>query len=107
MNNKVKIAWFCKHFGEEPPLVGNKTQGAGTIFFSGCNMRCIFCQNYQISQQGLGRLISVEELASAMLDLQGQGATNIDLVTPTLWAEQIVAAVKIAREKGLRLPIVS
>ncbi|OGF36505.1 hypothetical protein A2482_03580 [Candidatus Falkowbacteria bacterium RIFOXYC2_FULL_48_21] len=113
MNKQVKIAWIGKHFGEEPPLVRGKgpeskgkKQGAGTIFFSGCNLRCVFCQNYQIPQQGLGRLISVEELANAMLDLHGQGAVNIDLVTPTLWADQIVAAVKIARGKGLCVPIV-
>jgi len=106
MNNQVKVAWFGKHFGEEPPLVGNNTQGAGTVFFSGCNLRCVFCQNYQISQRGLGRLISVEALADIMLDLETQGAVNIDLVTPTLWAEPVVAAVKIARNKGLRLPIV-
>ena len=68
MNKQVKIAWIGKHFGEEPPLVRGKgpeskgkKQGAGTIFFSGCNLRCVFCQNYQIPQQGLGRLISVEE----------------------------------------------
>lgn len=117
MNNQVKIAWFGKHFGEEPPLVGNKEQGAGTIFFSGCNMRCVFCQNYQISQPsfaplsaqgfgGLGRLIGVEELAEIMLELQASGAANIDLVTPTLWWKQIREAIDLARGKGLVLPIV-
>jgi len=136
MNNQVKIAWHGKHFGEEPPLVrskgprttrlawvqgkqwssgkepcasslrSNDRVGAGTIFFSGCNTRCVFCQNYQISQNGIGRLIGVEELAAIMLDLEKQGAVNIDLVTPMLWVEQIIAAVKIARDNGLRLPIV-
>lgn len=106
MDSKVKIAWFGKHFGEEPPLVGGKNQGAGMIFFTGCNMRCVFCQNYQISQQGVGRLVSVEELAKIMLELQKSGAINIDLVTPTLWRGQILAAIKLAKTEGLTLPIV-
>jgi len=106
MNKQVKIAWYGKHFGEEPPLVGNETQGAGTIFFFGCNMRCVFCQNYQISHQCLGRLVRVEELARIMLALQKSGAINIDLVTPTLWWRQIREAINVAQGKGLILPIV-
>jgi putative pyruvate formate lyase activating enzyme len=111
MNNRVKIAWYGKHFGEEPPLVGNK--GAGTIFFSGCNLHCVFCQNWQISQN-TPRLsgtpldrgdYSVEELAAMMLDLQKQGAANIDLVTPTPWRREIKAAIILARELGLQIPI--
>ena len=102
--NFVKIAWFGKHFGEEPPLVGEA--GAGGVFFTGCNLRCVFCQNYQISQQGMGKDYSLEEFAGIMLDLQKQGALNIDLVTPTIWAERIKKAVKKAREKGLMIPIV-
>ncbi|HTX86866.1 MAG TPA: radical SAM protein [Candidatus Nanoarchaeia archaeon] len=112
---KVKIVWFGKHFGEEPPLVGAK--GAGTIFFCGCNLRCVFCQNWQISQNtprpsgtplNRGELFkeySVEELAQTMIDLQKQGAANIDLVTPTPWRREIKRAIIIAKEKGLKIPI--
>jgi putative pyruvate formate lyase activating enzyme len=107
MNQRqVKIAWFGKHFGEEPPLVGSRSQGAGGIFFAGCNLRCVFCQNYQISQNNLGRYYTVPELAGIMLKLAEDGAVNIDLVTPTIWAEPIKEAVALARRKGLHLPIV-
>lgn len=104
--NKVKIAWYGKHFGEEPPLVGGRNQGAGTIFFSGCNLRCAYCQNYQISQGGIGQEYSVDELADIMLRLQRDGAVNIDLVTPTIWWQQIKQAIILAKEKGLMIPIV-
>lgn len=103
---KVKIAWFGRHFGEEPPLTGSRQEGAGGIFFTGCNLRCAFCQNYQISQQNIGSYYSVSELADIMLGLERAGAVNIDLVTPTLWAEPIIAAVNLARRRGLRLPII-
>jgi len=102
----MKIAWYGKHFGEEPPICGNETQGAGTIFFSGCNLRCVFCQNYQISQQNLGREVSVEELADMMIELQNKNAATIDLVTPTIWWREIKEGIALAKEKGLRLPIV-
>lgn len=103
----IKIAWFGKHFGEEPPLAGLKTQGAGGIFFSGCNLRCVFCQNYQISQGKVGQKeYSVEQLADMMLDLQKQDAVNIDLVSPTIWFQQIKEAILIAKNKGLVIPIV-
>src|SRR3989338_11629908 len=100
----VKIAWHGLHFGEEPPLVGN--QGAGTIFFTGCNLRCVYCQNYQISQKNLGKTYSLKELVDLMLKLKGQGALNIDLVSPTIWAKQIKLAVGEAKRAGLDLPIV-
>jgi len=100
----IKIAWFGKHFGEEPPLVG--TAGAGTIFFTGCNLRCVFCQNYQISQQGIGKEYTVEEVANIMIKLQNDGAVCIDLVTPTIWYKQIREAIVIAKDNGLKLPIV-
>lgn len=106
MFDKVKIAWHGQHFGEEPPLVGTKEQGAGGIFFSGCNLLCAFCQNYVISQQGMGRFYSIEELADIMLDLQAEGAINIDLVTPTIWYKQIKEAINLAKENGLSVPIV-
>jgi putative pyruvate formate lyase activating enzyme len=106
MSDKVKIAWWGKHFGEEPPLIGNKDQGAGGIFFSGCNLCCVFCQNKQISQGNFGRDYSIDELVEVMLGLQKQGAINIDLVTPTIWWRQIKQAVILAKNKGLKIPIV-
>jgi putative pyruvate formate lyase activating enzyme len=105
MNDKIKIAWYGKHFGEEPPLSGIAEQGAGTIFFSGCNLHCIFCQNWQITWENLGKDYSLAELVQIMLDLQKQGAVNIDLVTPTPWRCEIKQAVILAREQGLQIPI--
>jgi putative pyruvate formate lyase activating enzyme len=113
-NSKIKIAWYGKHFGEEPPLVGfsgnfssvKKSYGAGTIFFTGCNLRCVFCQNYQISQEGFGREYSVPELVDIMLELQDNGALNIDLVTPTLWWKSLKEAIVIARRSNLNIPVV-
>ncbi len=102
----VRIAWYGKHFGEEPPLVGQAGEGAGAIFFTGCNLRCVYCQNFQISQQNIGKDYTLEELAEMMLDLQKQGALNIDLVTPTIWAERIKKAVIMAKARGLVIPIV-
>jgi putative pyruvate formate lyase activating enzyme len=113
-NGKIKIAWYGKHFGEEPPLVGSpkkspfvkKRYGAGTIFFTGCNLRCAFCQNYQVSQEGFGREYSVSELVDIMLELQDNGALNIDLVTPTLWWKPLKKAIIQARNSNLNIPIV-
>ncbi len=107
--NQVKIAWWGKHTGEEPPLVvadSDTLVGAGGIFFSGCNLHCAFCQNYQISQENLGKFFSIEELADIMLKLQDDDAINIDLVTPTIWYQQIKSAIILARSKGLNIPIV-
>ena len=98
-------AAFSLHPGEEPPLSG--TGGAGNIFFSGCNLECVFCQNYPISQLGVGRLMKVEELAREMLSLERRGANNINLVTPTPWYPQIARALVLARGEGLNLPVVS
>lgn len=104
-NNFVKISWFGKHFGEEPPLV--KEKGAGAIFFTGCNLRCIYCQNYQISQGNInGKDYSIAGLVKIMLDLQEQGALNIDLVSPTIWFRQIKEAIAEAKKHGLKIPIV-
>ncbi|TNF46403.1 radical SAM protein [bacterium] len=92
------------HFGEEAPLTG--TRGSGTIFFTNCNLGCIFCQNYDISHQGAGRIISTDELARLMLALQKQGCHNINLVTPTHQIHSIVDALASAVEGGLCVPIV-
>ena len=102
----IKIAWWGKYFWEEPVLVGNKKQGTGAIFFSGCNMHCAFCQNYQISQEGMGKWYSVDDLENILLDLQKQGVVSIDLVTPTIWHQQIKKAIIKAKEKGLKIPTV-
>lgn len=92
------------HFGEESVLVG-KT-GSGTVFFAGCNLKCLFCQNYDISWEMRGREISVSELASQFLFLQGLKANNINLVTPTHQTAQIVEAIYLAKQNGLKIPIV-
>ncbi len=92
------------HFGEEPPLVGY--HGSGTIFLTHCNLRCIFCQNYDISHQGKGEHIASSDLAQIMVRLQNTGCHNINFVTPTHYAPQIVACLPEAIEKGLQLPIV-
>ena len=92
------------HFGEEPEIIGNK--GSGTVFFSNCNLDCNYCQNEAISHIGEGKEISAQGLAQIMLDLATQGAENINLVTPTHVIAQIIEALAIAREKGLKLPIV-
>jgi putative pyruvate formate lyase activating enzyme len=92
------------HFGEEPVLVG--MGGSGTIFFAGCNLRCVFCQNYDISHLKHGETIPIEQLAQIMLRLQKQGCVNINLVSPSHVAYQAAAAIEIARKAGLNLPIV-
>jgi len=92
------------HLGEEPPLSG--TRGSGTIFFSHCNSRCVYCQNYRFSQSGDGRKVTIRELAEMMLFLQKQGAHNINLVTATHFVPEIIAAFTISAENGLRVPIV-
>jgi putative pyruvate formate lyase activating enzyme len=95
---------YGPHHGEEAPLRG--WAGSGTIFFSWCSLRCVFCQNWDISQQGLGRETEPEEIAAMMLQLQAQGCHNINLVTPSHVVAQIIAAVEIAATQGLRLPLV-
>ena len=95
---------FGPHHGEEDPLRG--TNGSGTIFFSWCNLRCVFCQNWEISHKGMGREVEADELAGMMLNLQQRGCHNINFVTPSHVVAQIIAAVDIAVQKGLRLPLV-
>jgi putative pyruvate formate lyase activating enzyme len=99
-----KVSSAGPHFGEEPVLVD--TGGSGTIFFAGCNLRCVFCQNYDISQLRQGREISIEQLVKIMLSLQQQGCVNINLVSPSHVVYQAAGAIQIAREEGLNLPIV-
>lgn len=100
----ASIASVNLHFGEEPPVSG--TRGSGAIFFAGCNLRCRFCQNYPISQMGHGKLSSPAGLAEKMLWLQGRGAHNINLVTPSHVVPQFLAALFIAASSGLKLPFV-
>jgi len=103
-DGRVKIASFNLHHGEEPPISG--WSGSGTIFFSGCTMKCLFCQNYPISHLANGEYYSVEELAGIHLYLQKRGAHNINWVSPTPYLFPAVQAVRIAAAKGLRIPIV-
>ena len=101
------VSSYTAHFGEEPPLVG--TRGAGNIFFGNCNLRCVYCQNYQISQthkEQLRNELTHDRLAEIMLELQERGCHNINFVSPTHFAPQMARAILIAAQKGLRLPIV-
>ena len=102
--DKIKIALYSIHNFEEPCISGEK--GSGTIFFSNCNMNCVFCQNYEISQLGRGKEITIEELADIMIKQQDRNVQNINLVTPTSYTLHIIEAIKIARKKGLEIPIV-
>ena len=114
--DRTKIAGYCKarddmyiaraalHMWEEPPISGSR--GSGTIFFSGCSLSCVYCQNQEISRGRNGKSVDIERLADIMLDLQSQGAHNINLVTPTHYVPSIAAAIIIAKERGLSIPIV-
>ncbi len=104
---RIQISHAGLHFGEEPPISG--TNGSGTIFFTGCNLRCVFCQNYQISQdlqQVHTRALTIDELASAMLSLQNNGAHNINFVSPSHMIFQMADAIKVAKGNGLVVPVV-
>lgn len=100
----VKLALASIHNFEEPCISGGN--GSGTVFFSNCNLSCEFCQNYEISQQGLGKEISIERLAEIFIEQQLRGADNINLVSPTSYAVQIIEAIKIAKNNGLKIPII-
>lgn len=102
--SRVKISSAVPHFGEESPLVGRR--GSGTIFFSNCGLRCVFCQNYSISIDGEGIEVSDDRLAESMLKIQKLGCHNINLVTPTHYVPNIVNALQKAIPKGLRIPLV-
>lgn len=101
------VSSYCAHHGEEPVLSG--TNGSGTIFFGNCNLRCVFCQNHQISQPAApqkDKEVSLERLSDIMLELQSMGCHNINLVSPSHFAAQIVRAVEVAASKGLKIPLV-
>lgn len=100
----VKIALYSTHNFEEPCISGKK--GSGTVFFSNCNLNCVFCQNYEISQEGKGIEITINRLAEIFLEQQEKDVENINLVTPTSYVPQIIEAIKLARKQGLKLPIV-
>ncbi|MCX5705097.1 MAG: radical SAM protein [Candidatus Omnitrophica bacterium] len=102
--SKAKVCSYMPHHGEEPPISGER--GSGTIFFSHCNMSCVYCQNYEFSQAGEGREVGAADLAGFMLELQGMGCHNINLVTPTHVMPQILKALCIAVSKGLKIPLV-
>lgn len=102
--DKIKIALYSTHNFEEPCVSGEK--GSGTVFFSNCNLNCVFCQNYEISQLGKGKEITIEDLANIFLKQQEKGVENINLVTPTSYVPQIIEAIKIAKKEGLNLPII-
>ena len=103
-SNNLKIARAALHYWEEPCISGE--EGSGTIFFSNCNLKCIFCQNREISTKGFGKEISIEKLSKICLELQEKGANNINLVTPTHYVPSIIKGIKLAKENGLKLPIV-
>jgi putative pyruvate formate lyase activating enzyme len=100
----ASVSSFNAHFGEEAPLVGE--HGSGTVFFTHCNLLCLFCQNFDISHQGIGEEVSDEQLAGIMLALQRQGCHNINFVTPSHVVPQILAALAIAASNGLSVPLV-
>lgn len=102
--DKAKIALSSLHLFEEPCISGEN--GSGTVFFSNCNMSCVYCQNYDISIQGFGVEVSIEKLAEIFINQQNSKANNINLVSPTIYALQIKQAIILAREKGLKIPII-
>ena len=103
-NNKIRLAWAGLHKGEEPPISGGK--GSGTVFFSGCNLKCSFCQNRQISHSNMGREIEPDLLADIFIALDRAGAENLNLVTGTPHIPGILSALSIARDKGMDFPVI-
>lgn len=101
---KVRAARAALHFWEEPCISGEK--GSGTVFFTGCTLRCVYCQNHRISTGDVGKEITIERLAEVFMELKEQGANNINLVTPTHFVPQIISALEIAKERGMDLPVV-
>ena len=103
-SNKIKLALAKLFFYEEPPISGKS--GSGTIFFTGCNLKCIFCQNFDISTKNIGKTVTIKRLSEIMLELQSKGAHNINLVTPTIYVPQIIKAIKLAKKNGLSIPVI-
>lgn len=103
-NNKIKVARCALHYYEEPSISGK--QGSGAVFFSNCNLKCCFCQNYNISTKQKGIEISIDRLSEIFIELQEKGANNINLVTPTMYINQIKDAIVKAKNKGLKIPII-
>lgn len=101
---RIKIARAALHYFEEPCISGEK--GSGAIFFSNCNLKCIFCQNKKISTNGYGKLITIKRLSEICIELEKKGANNINLVTPTMYVPQIIKAIKKSRKDGLNIPII-
>lgn len=104
VKNTLRVARAALHFWEEPCISGE--EGSGAVFFSGCNLRCVFCQNYHIARAEQGKEISVERLIEIFLELQVQKANNINLVTATHYVPQVVSALEMAKEQGLHIPVV-
>jgi putative pyruvate formate lyase activating enzyme len=104
VKNTIRVARAALHFWEEPCISGE--EGSGAVFFTGCNLRCVFCQNYQIARAEQGKEITVERLAEIFLELQAQKANNINLVTATHYVPQVAEALRIAKTKGLHIPVV-
>ena len=104
LSNKVKLSLAKPFFYEEPPISGEN--GSGTIFFTGCNLRCVFCQNIEISKYMKGVNVSIKRLSEIMLELQEKKVHNINLVTPTMFVPSIIKAIKLAKKNGLKIPIV-
>lgn len=104
LDNDAMVSSFAPHFGEESPLVGRN--GSGTIFITSCNLKCVFCQNYDISHLKHGSVVTHEQFASMMITLQERGCHNINIVTPTHVAPQMLSALQIAATHGLRVPLV-
>ena len=102
--NKIEIGGYSLHKFEEPCISGEN--GSGTVFFSNCNLNCVFCQNYEISNLGNGKKIEVEELSDIFIKQQENNAENINLVTPTIYTNQIIEAIKLAKNDGLRIPVI-
>ncbi len=102
-DDNLRLSVACLHFGEEPLIT--VFGGSGTLFFTGCNLRCAFCQNYQISQQGMGKIISKEEFAQICLRLESEGAENINLVTPSHHIPHIAQGLEEAKKQGLKIPV--
>lgn len=99
----IKVAWAGLHFGEEPPITGKR--GSGTIFITGCNLRCSFCQNFQISQEGMGTIVSIQTFSEICLGLERMGAENINVVTGSHAIPEIAQGLRLAKQNGLSIPI--